>query len=814
MSFIIQKIEGTKVVLQEHKRRTLRIGRGTDAHLRSENSVVALEHAVIEAVEAGYDLIDRGSITGTYLNGRTIESSRLGKGDEIEIGDLRITVQAADPGRPMFLRVETTDEDLAGVEDIPVPVGTVSLPKAAPGGTLKAPRVDYVASYQLRRKFVSKSGLAWLALLVALATLGLVTVGNQQVAYRPGKLSVAHTQASVDGERLIGENNCTACHEPWGGATDTKCVACHKQAGHQEGLAQLGSCTACHTEHRQLANLAQVYHQECVACHRDLQPDPGKTLRVAKAITAFEKDHPEFKLTIVKGGVETKVSLSDPKGRTADQNRFKFNHQCHLVGNCNKRPPTIENPVQEVEKLTCDSCHKVKGDTGIIDDRSYDKYCARCHPLTFDNRFPPVPHHLNLETVAGFIANAYSGNQSILRMDAEEVGRLFAQGAATQINVGNEIVRSAQRTVQARCRVCHDFQPNGEAVRPPRKSNRWFKGERVFDHGKHLNESVKTKCVDCHEGVVESRKTSDVNMPGIKACTGCHKAASEHKDKGIETCQTCHPYHSLTVKQGEGWTLKASVIPAEMKLAALGGETSGGGQAPTVKKRERRGIPLWVAFSAPLGVVLLLGIIGGIVGAVRARMATPVPTVAQQRKGTAPVPGKSVAARAGTRSMPMPVPEPAPAPAPTPIQKPAPPPSPAPAPAPAPLPERTVALDLSELKDELPAAPSTPTVATEWFGSIVFTEGKLAGQSFAIDARDGLYIGRDKELATIVIVDSRISRRHCWVGVRDGKVVVVDQKSTNGTYLGDVRTRLTEAELKDGSIVILGENAAAFRYQA
>jgi pSer/pThr/pTyr-binding forkhead associated (FHA) protein len=810
MSFIIQKIEGSKVVLREHKRSTLRIGRGTDAHLRSENSVVALEHAVIETVEAGYDLVDRGSITGTYLNGRTVESSRLGRGDEIGIGDLRITVQAAEPGRPLFLRVETIDDELAEVEEMPVPVGTVSLPKAAPGSTLKAPRVDYVASYRLRRALLSKGGIAWLALLAALAALGLVTVGNQQVAYRPGRLSVAHTQAAVDGARLIGENNCTACHEPWGGATDAKCMACHKQAGHQEGLAQLGSCVDCHTEHRQVANLGVVHHQECIACHRDLKPDPGRTLRVAKTITAFEKDHPEFKLTVVKGGRESKVSLSDPRGRVADANRFKFNHQCHLVGNCNKRPPSLQNPVQEVEKLSCDSCHKVQGDTGIIDERSYEKYCARCHPLTFDNRFPPVPHHLNLQTVAGFIANAYSGNQSILKMDAEEVTRVFAQGAATQINVGSEIVRSAQRTVQARCKVCHDFQPNGEAVRPPTKSNRWFRGQRVFDHGKHLNESVKTKCVDCHQGVVESRRTIDVNMPGIKACTGCHKAASEYKDKGIETCQTCHPYHSLTAKQGPGWTLKASVIPLEMKLAALGGAREPA--SPAAAPRRPFSIPLWAAFGLPVLAVALVGLVAGIVGAVRSRMAMPPPPAPAKPKGTAPLTTRSLARAPRPATLPGPddvAPAPQPAPE-TPLARVAPVP---PAPPSVPVtPVRTVAVDLSEIGDASPPA-SPSTVATEWYGSIVFTEGRLAGQSFAIDPEKGLYIGRDRELSVVVIEDSRISRRHCWVGVKDGKVVVVDQKSTNGTYLGDSKQRVTESALVEGSVVILGENAAAFRYQ-
>ncbi len=785
MSFIIQRIEGSKVILNEYKASTLRIGRGTDAQLRSENSAVAFEHAEIEANEGGFDLIDRGSITGTYLNGRAIETSRLGKGDEIEIGDLRITIQLAEPGKPLFLRVETTEEEDSDIEAVPVPVGTVNIPKAAPGAQLKAPKVDYVASYQLQRKFLSKTVLSWVALLVGIATLALIIVGKQTVAFRPGKLSVAHTQAAADGVKLINENNCVACHEAWGGATDRRCQACHKQAGHQEGLAQVGSCIACHSEHRALPNIKQVWQQQCIDCHKDLKPDPGKTIRVAKSITRFDKDHPEFTLNILVNGQEKRVSLADPVGRKSDSNKFKFNHQCHLLGTCNKRPPTLENPNREVEKLTCDSCHKVQGDTGLIDERSYDKYCSRCHPLTFDNRFPPVPHHLNLQTVAGYIANAYSGNQNILKMSAEEVTRVFAQGTGGQVNVGSEIVRNAQRAVQTRCMVCHEFQANGEAVRPPNKSNRWFKGVRTFNHVDHLNEAVKTKCIDCHEGVLQSQKTADVNMPGIKSCTGCHKEASEYKDKGIDTCQTCHYYHSLTVKYGKGWTLQATVIPADMKLAAMGGGSSSGpAHAPKVF-----GLPLWAAFAIPIGAVLLLGVSGAIVGLAKTRVKQPdLPPIPPKPATPAPKPAAPPATR-------------------TPKARPA-----APAPPPE-VPASTVAMDISDARDMVAKAVSAKgTVATDWYGGMTCIGGKIQGQQFTIDPQDGTYIGRDKEVANVVIEDSRISRRHLWIGVKDGKVFAVDQSSTNGSYLNALSNRITQAELKGGDVVILGENAAVFRY--
>ena len=51
--------------------------------------IKSLEHAIIESDSAGYSVTDKGSITGTYVNGKPVESQRLAKGDVIEVGDLR-----------------------------------------------------------------------------------------------------------------------------------------------------------------------------------------------------------------------------------------------------------------------------------------------------------------------------------------------------------------------------------------------------------------------------------------------------------------------------------------------------------------------------------------------------------------------------------------------------------------------------------------------------------------------------------------------------------------------------------------------------
>jgi hypothetical protein len=99
------------------------------------------------------------------------------------------------------------------------------------------------------------------------------------------------------------------------------------------------------------------------------------------------------------------------------------------------------------------------------------------------------------------------------------------------------------------------------------------------------------------------------------------------------------------------------------------------------------------------------------------------------------------------------------------------------------------------------------------YGSIKFVSGVLAGESFEVQP-EGAYIGRESSLAQIVVADPRISKRHLWLGVRDGQVTIVDQESRNGTFVNDPKSeRITEAVLHSGDTVILGESdVARFEY--
>ena len=95
------------------------------------------------------------------------------------------------------------------------------------------------------------------------------------------------------------------------------------------------------------------------------------------------------------------------------------------------------------------------------------------------------------------------------------------------------------------------------------------------------------------------------------------------------------------------------------------------------------------------------------------------------------------------------------------------------------------------------------------YGSIKFVSGPLSGQQFQVKP-DGDFIGRDGGSSQIVIGDPRISKRHVWIGVKAGRVVIEDQNSRNGTFVNDPRSsRVSETALKAGDIVILGESDVA-----
>ena len=548
MSFLIQRAAGRGLTLTQISSDALRIGRGTNQELRSENPAVALEHAVIECDAAGYFITDKGSITGTYVNGKPVESARLSKGDVVEVGDLHLEIQIADPAKPLFVRItaaRAAGEGFLEEEEAVKPAA------AAPGArVVKAKKIDYVSAYRLTRPWLTKVSLTAILVIIALAVIGEVILPEYQHLFMPGGLSSAHARARSPGGRAVADD-CEACHRPWQSVTSAKCRDCHPQQPHGIFEANAPDCFSCHAEHRGSTKLASIADTTCVGCHASL----AGHMRVPRAQLAslmFANGRYTFaSIERIAGFGDTHPELSYPP----DKNTLRFNHQLHLVER------GVFNASGRRQVLQCEDCHRlIKNEPGPID---FEAHCQSCHRLSFDARFPKaeVPHGGDPGIVYGFVVATYSGDRDILGRPPAEVRRILA--ARKRVSADQSAIVNAEHVIKTKCKLCHEIDRKGErlAAVPPVISQQWLTHAR-FTHGRHRN----IRCEKCHEGARESVATGDVLMPRRANCTDCHTQNAKTA-QAATPCLTCHEYHLRPQKQ---------VVTASLAQAGIGGLGSGG----------------------------------------------------------------------------------------------------------------------------------------------------------------------------------------------------------------------------------------------
>ena len=228
-------------------------------------------------------------------------------------------------------------------------------------------------------------------------------------------------------------------------------------------------------------------------------------------------------------------------------------------------------------------------------------------------------------------------------------------------------------------------------------------------------------------------------------------------------------------------------------------------QQAKAEGKEKSSFPLWL-----VGVILGVLFIGLLLIII---IAAVVLMMRRKKRAAAGPSGAAGSGKGHHTPTPAPSPSPAVAHSPSPVvHKPAPaPPPPAPAPMPMMAGDQGMTVDLSRTVAITADGDSFP----KNFGSIQFVSGPLSGQKFQV-RQDGEYIGRDGGSSQIVIGDPRISKRHLWIGVKNGRVVIEDQNSRNGTFVNDPKSaRVTETPLSAGDTVILGESdVARFEFHA
>ena len=82
-----------------------------------------------------------------------------------------------------------------------------------------------------------------------------------------------------------------------------------------------------------------------------------------------------------------------------------------------------------------------------------------------------------------------------------------------------------------------------------------------------------------------------------------------------------------------------------------------------------------------------------------------------------------------------------------------------------------------------------------------FISGRYQGGEYPLPASGEIVIGRSSEL-DMVLVEDMVSRRHARILVADGKVVLEDLGSTNGSFVNGERVQ--RAELNAGDRILIG----------
>jgi hypothetical protein len=110
-------------------------------------------------------------------------------------------------------------------------------------------------------------------------------------------------------------------------------------------------------------------------------------------------------------------------------------------------------------------------------------------------------------------------------------------------------------------------------------------------------------------------------------------------------------------------------------------------------------------------------------------------------------------------------------------------------------------MDLTQAEPQ-EAMASRPAPSPGIHGKIEVVIGSQQISSYLI-TDNPLLVGRDPAQSLVVIQEPIVSKLHCQIFARGGKVFVKDLHSTNGVYLND--EKIDERELKNEDIVFLGK---------
>lgn len=439
--------------------------------------------------------------------------------------------------------------------------------------------------YSTLGNFFRRARMVVALVVFAAAVIGAIIYLNR--AQSSKQIEAIDTSGGISQRHSAIAKDCQACHAPQasidplkpvvGTSLDANCEKCHTQhTFHQADVVVDHSCTACHREHLGTGPMQPVTDLNCTSCHgsaeimaesaqkglllpaSDFDVMPKDNLLVyyqpprpkdgyTQVFQSFEDGHPAFQIQ--------REGLSDP-------NTLKFNHHLHLTGDI---------PMVDGKKLDCAYCHKPDSRGAYMQAINFSKNCQACHSLQLDPTLPDfqIPHPaavggqansvrdflLTLPTqyatyaaqkkgmtnsadIAAFVNQHMLGIRERVREGADLEKEVFFADARNVELGGATPTTGAERALFPGCAYCHEVKLAANAeptVTPPVTPDRWYVHAH-FDHAAHST----MDCNSCHGSVLQSEKTSDVNLPDKASCVTCHSA----KGGVVSTCVTCHDFHN------------------------------------------------------------------------------------------------------------------------------------------------------------------------------------------------------------------------------------------------------------------------------
>lgn len=93
---------------------------------------------------------------------------------------------------------------------------------------------------------------------------------------------------------------------------------------------------------------------------------------------------------------------------------------------------------------------------------------------------------------------------------------------------------------------------------------------------------------------------------------------------------------------------------------------------------------------------------------------------------------------------------------------------------------------------------------------LIVMSGNDIGKKYPVSQAE-IIIGRSMD-AQIVVKENNVSRRHSRLTFKNGKAMVEDLGSTNGTFVNS--EKITQCELGDGDLISVGKTILKFSYQS